>query len=288
MTHAAFIWALAATFLSGIQVFAQKVTAHERRDSALNGIIGFSLAALISGAVLLGTSELPQGWPIIAGISVCAGMMLCLSSYFRIESLKSIDSVIYFPVSKVLGPLVVVVLGITLLHEELTLLQFFGVIFSIFVPLILISSTEKHRQKNLALGLMLLIISTLLAAGTAPMQKVVTNLSANLFFPLFVWLTTAAIGSLALYAILSRSRRSVEIDKKDLKLGALNGVFQFASAFAFIKAVSLGQVSIFYVIHAHYILIPIILSVFYYDEHINLRKFAAIVLSFAAISLLAL
>jgi hypothetical protein len=40
------------------------------------------------------------------------------------------------------------------------------------------------------------------------------------------------------------------------------------------------------VIHAHYILVPIILSIWWYGEHINTRKVAAVVLSFLAISLL--
>jgi uncharacterized membrane protein len=52
------------------------------------------------------------------------------------------------------------------------------------------------------------------------------------------------------------------------------------------NAMSTGQVSLVYTIQAHYIVIPIILSVIYYKEHMDLRKFAAVVLSMVAIGLL--
>ena len=51
-------------------------------------------------------------------------------------------------------------------------------------------------------------------------------------------------------------------------------------------ALSTGLVSIVYIIQAHYILIPIVLSVWWYRDHINVRKFIAVVVSFFAITLL--
>ena len=51
-------------------------------------------------------------------------------------------------------------------------------------------------------------------------------------------------------------------------------------------AFHLGQISLVYTIHAHYILIPIFLSVWWYGEHMNLRKFAAVVLSCVTLTLL--
>jgi len=284
----AFLWALAATFAAGIQVFSQRIVAQHRRDSALNGVLGFGIAAAITGFFFLLAPEVPTHWKTIIGISFSAGIMLCFSSYYRIESLKNIDSVVYFPINKVLGPLIAVVVGLSFLHERVSLIQLLGIGFSILVPILLIPS-ERHRQNNLQKGLTFLCISTILAALTAPMQKVVTNLSSEVLFPLLAWQIAATIGSALLYLYLKRNDASrLIVHKRDIELGLLNGILQFFSAYAFIKAVSLGQVSIFYVIHAHYILIPIVLSVLFFGDHINLKKVAAIAVSFCAIILLAL
>jgi drug/metabolite transporter (DMT)-like permease len=286
---AAFVWALAATFAAGIQVFSQKIVAQEKRDSALNGTIGFGISTVITGIAFIMFPSVPEGWHVVVAISLCAGVMMCVAAYYRIESLKEIDSVIYFPINKVIGPLVAVLIGVTLLHETLSTPQMWGIAFSVLVPLLLISSSERHRQGNLRRGLLLLLVSTILTAITAPLQKVVTNISSELLFPLLTWQIAATVSSALLYQWIKPPEASLlRIHARDLKLGFLNGVLQFFSAFAFIKAISLGQVSIFYVIHAHYILIPIILSVLFYGDHINMRKFAAIVISLSAISLLAI
>lgn len=286
---AAFIWALVATVMAGIQVFSQKVVAHERRDSAFNGVLGFGISALISGVAFVTVFEFPAQLTTVVLISAFSGILMCASAYYRIESLKHLDSVIYFPINKVLGPLAVVFIGIFFLQERLSAMQILGVLLSVSVPLLLISSSEEHRQRNLRLGLIFLVVSTVLAAITAPMQKVVTNHTSELFLPVFIWQTTAAIGSIFLYQLLQRqSLKRHVFDRRDLQLGFINGVLQFFSSFAFIKAISLGLVSIFYVIHAHYILIPIILSVLLYGDHVNMRKFAAIVVSLFAITLLAI
>ena len=71
-----------------------------------------------------------------------------------------------------------------------------------------------------------------------------------------------------------------------MKLGAITGVFSFTGFWMLLKAMSMGQISIVYVIHAHYILVPIVLSIWWYREHINVRKVAAVGVSFLAIALL--
>jgi uncharacterized membrane protein len=52
------------------------------------------------------------------------------------------------------------------------------------------------------------------------------------------------------------------------------------------QAMAIAPLSIVYTIHAHYILIPIIFSVIYYKEHMDLRKFLAVLISMIAIAFL--
>lgn len=284
---AAFIWALVATVMAGIQVFSQKVVAHERRDSALNGIFGYGISGLFAGIVFVALYDLPESWRAIALIGSASGIVHGLGSYLRIESLKHIDAVIYFPINKVLGPLLVVFIGVWWFAEALTTYQYIGIALSITVPLLLVSSSEQHRQSNLKLGLILLVVSTILTALTSPIMKSALNLDSTLFFAMAVSQFAGAVMSGIVYIHQKRAEgRYLELHVRDLQLGLANGVLQFFSFFAFLSAISVGLLSVVYVIHAHYILIPIILSVWWYKDHINMRKFLAILVSSLAITLL--
>src|SRR3989344_1899196 len=163
---AAFLWALAATVAAGVQVFSQKVVAHERRDSALNGIFGYGISATLAALVFCVGFSVPAQWQVIGLIAITAGLVHGAGSFLRIESLKHIDTVIYFPINKVIGPLIVVVIGVWWFGDSLSWWQYIGIALSITVPLLLVSSAEKHRQHNLALGLILLVISTVLTSLT--------------------------------------------------------------------------------------------------------------------------
>jgi len=61
----------------------------------------------------------------------------------------------------------------------------------------------------------------------------------------------------------------------------------FAASFAaLVYAFESGPLSIVYTVQSLYILIPIVLSIIFYNEHWNLRKLIAIMLSIAALALL--
>lgn len=290
MEHIAFWWALAATFFAGVQIFSQKVVAQEGRDSAFNGVLGYGLSGILATGVLFLGFGIPEKWQAIAFLALVAGLIHGVGSYIRVESLKYIDTVIYFPINKVLGPIIVVAGGVWWFGDALSVQQYVGIALSLSVPLLLISSAEKHRQSNLRLGLLLLVISTVLTAFSSGLiSKEATLVDTTVIFFMTLSQAAGAVSSLAIY-LKQKGIRGVRFsshDKRDFYLGGLNGVLQFLSFFSFLKAISLGLISIVYVIHAHYILIPIILSVWWYGDHINPRKFAAIVVSCFAITLLA-
>jgi drug/metabolite transporter (DMT)-like permease len=78
----------------------------------------------------------------------------------------------------------------------------------------------------------------------------------------------------------------MHITKHDIAVGLMVGSVGFISCYTLMAALQYSYVSLVYTIHAHYILIPIFLSVWWYGEHMNLRKFAAVVLSCVTLMLL--
>ncbi len=164
------LWTLAATFFAGLQLFCSKIAAHEKRDSAFQGIMMYGVSGTIAGVVLI-AHPWPQAWIIAGFFALAAGGIHSFGNYIRIESLKHIESVIYFPINKVLGPLAVVLAGVLWFGDPLTLREYVGIALSLTVPLLLLSATEGHRQNNLRTGLIFLVQSTLLTSVSIVLEK---------------------------------------------------------------------------------------------------------------------
>ena len=231
--------------------------------------------------------ECPTGKPLAALFALADGAIHGLGNYIRIKSLNYIDSVIYFPINKVLGPLLVVIAGVVWFADSLTFTQCVGIFLCLTVPLLLLSAVEHHRQKNLPLGLVLLVQSTVLTSLSVLFGKQALLLNPDVLFVVGVaqLAGTAVSGSILIRQKGIQTMVS-HIDRRDIILGLVAGGIGFISFFALLKAFSTGLVSLVYVIQAHYILIPIMLSVWWYGEHINMRKAAAVVISCLAILLL--
>ncbi len=287
MDSVATLWTLAAMFLSGLQLFFQKVVAQEGRGSALNGVLMYGISGLMAftASFFLGV---PIEWQVVAFFAVGAGLVHAIGNFIRIEGLKYIDSVIFFPLNKVLGPLVVLLGGVLIFGEQLSRLQLLGVVISICVPLLLLSSSEKHRQNNLKLGLIFLVVSTVLTSASQLITKQGLFFDPSIFFMLGASQLAGCIMSLGIHVRGEKNRQELtwRIHTRDVQLGFIAAFLGFVSFFSLLKAMTLGPLSIVYTIHAHYILVPIVLSIWWYGEHIDRRKIAAVAISFLAIGLL--
>ncbi len=289
MDQVTLFWTLAATLLGGFQLFFQKVVAEEKRNSAFNGFMMYGISAVVAFSVLLLQGELPGGWFMASLFGLAGGIFHASGNFIRIEALKYVDSVIYFPINKMLGPLLVVIGGVFLFEESLKVIQYIGIAVSLSVPLLLITSAEHHRQNNLRQGLLFVVVSTVLTAISALLMKQGTVYDPSVLLLLVYAQVAATVSSAVIFFRQTGSSRVriASIGKRDLQLGIIAGAIAFFSAYTMLKALSMGLASLVYVIHAHYILIPIILSVWWYRDHINMRKFIAVVVSFLAIALLA-
>jgi drug/metabolite transporter (DMT)-like permease len=268
MTLETALWTFAATLFAGAHLFLQKITANEKRSSAFSGFLMYGISGSMALAIMFAISEIPERWLVVGVFAVVAGVTHGVGNFVRIESLKHIDSVIYFPINKVLGPLVVLI--------------------GVSVPLLLVSSVEKHRQRNLQLGLLFLVISTLLTAGSTLFTKHALSDTSAVLFVLSIGQMAGTLSSLVIFMKQHglQFHKTLTIDFREVYLGVAGGVLAFFSSYSLLKALSLGLISVVYTIHAHYILVPIVLSIWWYGEHVNIRKVAAVALSFFAIILL--
>lgn len=316
MIPEATLWTLLATLCAGMHIFTSKVVAQKGINISLNTMINFLLpGTLWLSIVVLVQQKMPEHWVEIALYSTLGGIFYGVSFLTRTHSLKNIDSVIFFPLNKILGPLIAVVGGLLWFGEYLTLTNYFGVALSILVPLLLINRNEKLRQNNLYLGLGLLTVSTFTGVITHFFTK--TSLSFGMEGFYFCLAVGQLVGFLVAYILYvyenytkdnieieglnpinldeenlhTKSKRwlnyfRVEITRKDIDYGVITAILGALAVYTISMALATGPISIVYTIHAHYILIPILLSVFFYQEHINWQKVAAVALSMIAIAFL--
>lgn len=285
MDSTTFLWTLAATILAGIQMFTAKIIAHGGRSSAYNGIYTYGVSGLMALVALVVWGSYPDAWLVLLVLAVISGAMHAFGQIIRIDALRYIDATIYFPLNKILGPIVVVAGGVFVFHETLTVANMIGICLSLCVPLLLLSNAEQGRQTNLKKGLIFLVVSTGLASSSMLLTKAGADIDTALLFFMSLSQLGGAVFSVYMY------RREVQKgdytpNTHDVLVGLASGTLAFVSFYALLKAYSLGSISLIYTIHAHYILIPIFLSVWYYKEHMDIRKFIAVVISVVAIGLL--
>jgi drug/metabolite transporter (DMT)-like permease len=287
MTPDVFLLTIASTVLGGIAMFTSKMIAVHKGDTAVNSFLQYSVSGVIALCAFVMNPVVPAAWASITFFAVVSGVMHGVGNMVRTNALHYIDSTIYFPLNKVLGPLFVFVCGVLLFKESLTQAQLFGVVLSLCVPLLLITASEHHRQNNLQRGLIFVVISTLLTAGSMLFVKAGAEAAESQIFMMLVSQIGGTFISYLAYAQQHKKHLSLRsVSSKHLLIGATSGVAGGLSFYLLLLAFHSGYISLVYTIHAHYILIPIFLSVWWYGEHINLRKFAAVVLSCVTLTLL--
>jgi multidrug transporter EmrE-like cation transporter len=202
----------------------------------------------------------------------------------RVESMKNIDSVIFFPIFKTIGPIFITGLSFFYFWESLSLKEIIGIIIGISVPLLLISAHENKRQIYMKRWIIFLVITVLLTLVSTSMLKQMQI--QNLNVPLFVFLTSL-IGVPVSYIKYKYSSKKIWWQKYKTKwLLAFSfwvGLLHLLSFVTFLLALT-GNLAVVFTINSFWILIPIVLSIIFYKDHFNLKK--AIVIALSIISIL--
>lgn len=284
-----FLWVLVATFLGGLHVFINKIGSVRGYNSNLLNSYSGIISGLIGFSVTSVTGELATlSWFLVAFAVINGGLYLW-GSNLRMDAMRYIDTTILLPLHKFVGPLFALLIGVVWFGELLSLTEWLGVLFGMIVPLLLISRQENHRQNNLLLGLTLMAVSAGIVAVNAAANKWGTDIFSSVILLAAVSNFGSGILGLGLRRVRSwrQTAKPAPVDRRFFILAAVCGVVQFASFNTFLFAFATGgPLAIVYTIHSLYILIPIVLSIIFFNEHWNARKVIAIIASIAAIMLM--
>ncbi len=278
-----FIYALLSALFSGLHTFLQKVSVEKSHSSLLVNTINTLTSSVL--ALMASYFLIADNFNIIL-ISVLFGILNgathIIGSIIRMEGLRYIDTSVFFPLYKTIGPVFTVLLGIVFFAEHLSTRKLAGVILGILVPLLLIHKSTAFQQHNLSKGLVFVVLSALFTALAASFAKIGAQDVQNIF--IFIAVSHFFGGSFALlYHHLKHLDFTVDFNKNIFIVSIIGGIFQFLALSFFILAFKGGELAVVYTINSFYILIPIVLSIIFYKEHFNARKALAIGLSILAI-----
>lgn len=283
--------AIAGMVLAGVSNFGFKIAAKKNFDAQTFTFYGGVTSIVFAGVGLLFFR--PEGIHLIilATITLFAGVLASQGGALKVIALRYIDTTIFFPLFKLLSPFLAVIFGIIFFGEFFTPREWIGITLSLLVPLLLISKVENTRQNNLLLGLLLVIVISGTSAVAAALNKYVIDAGMSEWVTLWYASWGIFIGTLTMISLQMRAlpmrhivtHTSVGLVQASVFRSVLICVSLLCILYAYGHGGALGIVQ---TIHSLYIVIPIVLAVLIYKEHINWKKVSAVVISIAALGLL--
>lgn len=144
-----FYLAFASALIGGVNAFTFKIAAVKEVNFNVINIYASTLSASILALCTAYFSDFSHFWEFATVVAAAGAAVYLLTAVFKVEALKLIDSGVFFPLYKVAGPLLAIVLGIFLFDESFSIYEWTGLLASLCVPLLLITKSENRRQKNL-------------------------------------------------------------------------------------------------------------------------------------------
>ena len=123
------IYAIASIFLGGVFSFLVKVASHKHYNPSLVTGYGYISAAIFSGIYLLFIDINWNNFGLLFIISSIQVIFYFFSTITRMESMKNIDSVLFFPIFKTISPILVTISGLLIFQESLTTKEIIGILF---------------------------------------------------------------------------------------------------------------------------------------------------------------
>lgn len=275
------LFAIASALFSGLYSFILKLAAQYNFDPEKTVFYTGGVTTLIgAGLVLISQSSFEQ-WPFIVLLAIFNGVMYYVTVLTRILSLKHIHTTIYFPIYKTFGPIFATIVGIYFFKDQLSMFEMWGIGLGIIVPLLLITKAEDARQSNLVTGLWLTLLGAFTGTIAATAGKILNE--NNLDQITYVFLSYSVLFIVAGIKFYMRKPAENKFSKKHFwKLVISAALIQAIGFYTFVKAME-GAFAVAFTINAFSILVPIVLSVWFFKEHMNWRKGIVIGLSIVSI-----
>jgi drug/metabolite transporter (DMT)-like permease len=271
-----FLYAFISSVFAWLAAFLVKISAEKDHNSFLFTTYSFFSLSFSSFVYYLFSWVYIDKLLLLFSVSIIMWFTYLITIITKLESLKNISTVFYFPIYKVFSTIVAFLVWIYFFNDSFSITEIIWIIFWLFVPVVLITKKEKLKQNNIVKGIILCLISWIFAVVAVSMSKIVNLNELNLYFYMTMWWLIWWL--LSLFKYKRKKNLKIKSISKIKIISILNWFLVFVWSTFFIKALS-WNVWVVYTINSFSILIPIVLSVIFYNEKLNFRKIIAIVLT---------
>jgi drug/metabolite transporter (DMT)-like permease len=281
------IWAIFGAIFWWIFNFFYKVIAQREYDTYVVTAYSYIVAFIISliWYIYTGNYELDVDKNlVILALALWNIIFFYLSVISRIEALRNIDTVVFYPLYKTFGPIFVTSISIFYFRESLELLQIIWILVGISIPLLLINQNENKIQKNMFRWLIFLWITVLWGSISPIFPKLATVLLVNMDAFVVYTFFMGIIFSYLWYKLHHRKEKKIYKTEWIFKFAIISWIIQFCTFYTYNMSMQ-WNLAVAFTINSFSILIPIILSIIFYWEHFNLKKWIVIALSVVSILL---
>jgi drug/metabolite transporter (DMT)-like permease len=282
-----YVLSIVALILMGTQRFLYKVSAERRCHTAWTTFSFMATVALLSSGAFVLSGEALENRGALALVAAVNSGSFVIGTLTHIEALKHIPTSVAYPVIR-LNMVMVILFSIFYFHDHISIYQFFGIGTAIGVILVLTREAEEHKgsARSVKKGLMLVFVSVISGAISSISSKF-----AAMYVNKFGFMALAyAMGMIFSLGMVNRlGGKEVGTNHKEAFLiGFVMGLINFAGFYLFLKALSLGPLSIIVSVTGMHFVIAIFLSVLLYGEKMNLPRILGIGLAVLSIVLLRL
>ena len=269
----------------GTQSFLYKVSAERNCNTAWTTFSFMATVALLSSVVFFLRSESVPNITFTFFVGILNSSAFLVATMTHIEALKRLPSSIVYSIVR-LNVVVVVLFSIVYFKDRPTYYQIAGIMLAVIVILILTRQPEAEEPSaGQTKGGLILVFVSLFCGSIASISSKFAAMHAN---PL----TFMAISYLfsTLFSIGLRNKLQTEPAqanyKEALAIGLSMGLINFAGYYTFLKALSIGPLSIVIAIIGLHFVIAILLSVMIYKEKLTPPIIAGISLTILSVILL--
>lgn len=281
-----FLFALICLLSSGYMWFLLKVISKRNYDKNYVLFLKYLIGAGFAGIMYFYNYWWNISIPFIKILIVIASIKAIFSYYvsvFKVEGLRDLDSILFFPLYKVFSITFVSIVSIIIFSEYLLLKEIIWILVWALVPILLINKAENKLQWNLKRGLFYTIFWAFFLSFSALINNIVAVYSFNIELFLFISLLIWAFISYIKYNNNTSIKNN--FNTKWLYSFSLALWFMtFLASYSFIKALN-WNLAIVYTLTSFSLLIPILLSIIFYKEKITYKKILVIILSIVSILL---
>jgi len=282
-----YAFAVMALFFMGVQRFLYKVSAERKCNTAWTTFAFMATVALSSSILFILLKESASNIPYLLFIALVNSITFLVATVTHIEALKYVPANVAYPVIR-LNAVVVVIFSIVYFRDRLSIYQIIGIVLAMAVITILTRqlSDKKTTDGNIKLGFLFVFIS-LLSGAIASISCKFAAINTNRLAFIAVSYIVATLLSFGLRNKF-QTENSNRNHKDALIIGFLMGLINLAGFYAFLKALSMGPLSIVVSITGMHFVIAIVLSAWVYKEKVTLSRLCCIVLTILSIILLRL